>query len=414
MRARNRHLLGFSLSVLLLSVIAGARSQQAPPGQPKGDGLLRSELSLGGRTATLAYAPDLRAGDPTSKALLSTTPPVGVRMRVGQLDTTGTLRIGTIDLGRQERPAGRQGGAVGRQPAAGAGQAAVEGAQGPVPVRYDLWLEGANTGWQIQIIDADKSVVGQTALARKAAAAASPTLVAALVPEDRTLGRLLLRWGDYEAMTDVQFTSPSRRRIEDNRGVNVTTRRRHDEDTSALSRSRLLAQRNETAFVLPKGARLSVAFERTFARGERAEGGQNTRGLGVEGPDFAALMKTPNGAIVTLTESSVPRLSTDVPLRFGKTVLRTGNQVVGFPGAYGVWLKRVASGWRLVFNNEPDVWGSQHDPKFDAAEIVLTHSEGDAASRPFAVALVPTAPDRGRLVIIWGPHEWAAEFVAAG
>ena len=66
-----------------------------------------------------------------------------------------------------------------------------------------------------------------------------------------------------------------------------------------------------------------------------------------------------------------------------------------------------------MFNNEPDAWGSQHDPKSDAAEIELSHSEGHAAARPFAVALVPTATDRGRLVIIWGPHEWTADFAVA-
>ena len=56
----------------------------------------------------------------------------------------------------------------------------------------------------------------------------------------------MLRWGDYEATADVQFTNPSRRRIEENREPNVTTNRTHDEDTSVLSRARLLAERNET------------------------------------------------------------------------------------------------------------------------------------------------------------------------
>jgi DUF2911 family protein len=80
---------------------------------------------------------------------------------------------------------------------------------------------------------------------------------------------------------------------------------------------------------------------------------------------------------------------------------------------YGIWLKRVGSGWHLVFNNEPDAWGSQHDRKFDVAEIELTHSQGAEASRPFGVALEPIAADRGRLVILWGPHEWSADFVVA-
>ena len=394
-----------AVSVFLLILIAGVATEQAPLGQPKGDGLLRSELSLGGRTATLAYAPDLKASDAVHKGLLSaTTGAASARVRVGQLDTTGSLRVASIDLAgppqQLQTPAGSQ--------------STVAPGQGPAAIQYDLWLEGANNGWQLQVTDADKGIVGQIPLSRQAAAPASPNLVAALIPEDSIVGRLVLRWGDYQATADVLFTNPSRRRTEENRGVNVTTSRRHDDDTSALSRARLLAQRNETALVLPKGPRMSVSFQRTFARSDRTDGNPNTsRGLGVDGPDFARLMQTPDGAIVMLTESSVPRLRTEVPLQFGKALIATGNQVAGFPGSYGVWLKKVGSGWRLVFNNEPDAWGSQHDPKFDAAEIELSHSDGHAAARPFAVAIVPDGAARGRLVILWGPHEWTADFVTS-
>lgn len=398
---RNHRLHTLAVCVFLSILIAGVATEQAPPGQPNGDGLLRSELSLGGRTATLAYSPDLKANDAAHKGLLSpTTGSAPARVRVGQLDTTGSLRIGTINLAgpqQVEMPVDAQ-----------------TPGKGPAGVQYHLWLEGAGTGWQLQITGADNVAAGQLPLSRQPAAPASPNLVAALIPEDSTVGRLVLRWGDYQATADVQFSDPSRRRTVENSGANVTTNRRHDDDTSVLSRARLLAQRNETAWVLPKGPRISVSFQRTFARADRTNGNPNTsRGLGVDGPDFAHLMQTPDGAIVMLTESSVPRLRTEVPLRFGKALIDIGNQVAGFPGSYGVWLKRVGSGWRLVFNNEPDAWGSQHDPKFDAAEIELSHSEGHAAARPFAVAIVPRAADRGRLVVVWGPHEWSADFVVS-
>jgi hypothetical protein len=262
-------------------------------------------------------------------------------------------------------------------------------------------------------MDAGQTVVGAIALARHAAGPAAANFVAALIPEDSSAGRLVIRWGDYEATAEVQFVTPARRRIEENREPNVTTSRTHDEDTSVLSRARLLAERNESALVWPNGSRMSVSFQRTVARNERAANSRNRGGLGVDGPDFIGLTKTPDGDVVMLTESSVPRLRVETPLRFGNATIAIGNQVAGFPGSYGVWLKRAATGWRLVFSNEPDVWGSQHDPKSDAAEIALSHSEGHAAARPFAIALVPTAPDRGRLVIIWGPHEWTADFAMA-
>ena len=383
--------------VLLVGLAAGATTEQAPRAQPTGDGLLRSELALAGRTAILAFPPDLRASDPAHKLLLSAPPPASAgRVRVGQIETTGSLRIGTVDLGGPAAP-----------------EPANQAPQVPVTVRHDLWLEGADEGWQLQVTDANDALVGQVALARLGTTPGSPTLVASLVAEDIAVGRLVIRWGGYLAAADVQFINPSGRRPQENRTPNETINRQHDEDTSALSRARLLAQRNETAMVLPKGPRLSISFQRTFARGERVDGNRTSRGLTVDGPDFARLATTPAGSVVMLAESPVPRLRTERSLRFGKTVVATGNQVVGFPGSYGLWLKRVGSGWRLVFNNEPDAWGSQHDPKFDAAEVDLSHSDGHAAARPFAIALMPGGADRGRLVLIWGPHEWTADFVVA-
>jgi hypothetical protein len=402
MGSRNQRLQMTMVCVLLVGLIAGVATEQAPRGQPAGDGLLRSELALAGRTAILAFPPDLKASDPAHRLLLSATPRASAgRVRVGQIETTGSLRIGTVELGSPTTPV-----AGGPEPASAA-------TTSPVSVRHDLWLEGADEGWQLQVVDANKALVGQLALARHTAAAASPTMVASLIPEDIAVGHLVIRWGGYYAAADVQFINPSGRRPDENRTPNETINRQHDEDTSALSRARLLAQRNETAMVLAKGPRMSISFQRTFARGERVDANRTSRGLTVDGPDFARLTTTPSGSVVMLTESPVPRLRTERALRFGKTVIATGNQVVGFPGSYGLWLKRVGSGWRLVFNNEPDAWGSQHDPKFDAAEIDLSHSDGHAAARPFAVALVPGGADRGRLAIIWGPHEWTADFAVA-
>lgn len=369
--------------------IAGVSTQQTTPQAP-GDGLLRSELSLAGQTVVLATLPDLKAADPSHASFLAATPgATSGRLRIGHLETTGALRVGSLEL-----------------------QGATSAAGAPVPpvgARYDLWLRGTASGWALQVMDATQADVGQISLTRTAAPD-SGTLAASIVPEDRTVARLQLRWGTYQATAEVQFATPSRRRRSENGEPNTTVNRRHDEDTSALSRGRLLAQRNETATTLPNGPRLSVSFQRTFARGEAADANRNSRGLGVDGPDFARLMATPSRAVVMLADSPVPRLRNEVPLRFGQFVLATGNQVPGFPGSYGLWLKRDGSNWLLVFNNQPDAWGSQHDPTFDMGEVALSHSEGHPAARPFAIGLLPSAADRGRLVIVWGPHEWAADF----
>ena len=186
-------------------------------------------------------------------------------MRVGQLETTGSLRLGTVELTAPETPA-----ADSQQPAAANGRPAAPAA--PVAVRYDLWLAGAENGWQLQIMDAGKATVGQIPLARRPAALASPTLVAALIPENITVGHLVLRWGGYQALADVQFTNPARRRIEENRVPNATTNRTHDEDTSVLSRARLLAQRNETA-IRPAERSAAEHFIPADVRAERPLGG---------------------------------------------------------------------------------------------------------------------------------------------
>jgi hypothetical protein len=347
------------------------------------DRVLRSELSLGGYTATLSFQPALSADDPAHRALLTSPSPDTARVRVGAIEANAALRIGTVAVARAE-----------------SGNS-----------RHDLWLKGAGADWILELTQAE-SPVGEIPLVRRAATR-SPTLTMALVPELGSTGRLFVRWGEFAAAVDLVITAPPRsQRVTENSRPNTTVNRSHNEDTSVLSRARLLAQRNETAMVLASGERLSVSFQRSFAQGERAAGGgtPRTRGLPSDGPDFARLTTTPDGAVVMLTEASVPRLRIERPIQFGATQVAVSNQVPNTPGSYGLWLKRAGSGWRLVFNHEPDAWGSQHDPKFDAGEVPLQHSEGHAPSRPFAIGLEPLAAERGRLLIVWGPHQWSADF----
>ena len=380
-----RRLFAAIATVVPLIAASGSASQPSTTAQGAADGLLRSELSLGGYTTTLSFPPSLSADDPAHHAFWSSSPG-GSRVRVGAIEANAALRIGSIELARPERGNSR----------------------------HDLWMKGADNGWTLEVTQPASTgqSLGEIALARTTAAR-SRDLTIALVPEGGSSARLLLRWGTFAAAADLAIVAPPRsQRVTENARPNTTVNRSHAEDTSALSRARLLAQRNETALVLASGERLSVSFQRSFAAGERAAGGgtPRTRGLPVDGPDFARLTATPDGAVVMLTEAAVPRLRIERPLQFGATRVAIGNQVPNGPGSYALWLKRAGSGWRLLFNHEPDAWGSQHDPKFDAAEIPLQHSEGHPSSRPFAIGLEPLGAERGRLTIIWGPHEWSADF----
>jgi hypothetical protein len=244
--------------------------------------------------------------------------------------------------------------------------------------------------------------------------AASATLVATWSPRSRDAAGLALTWGDLRLEADVQFAEPKLPRPNPNRQQEPVNRK-HDEP-NAGARLLMLSQLNETALVLPNGQRFSATFARTFPRGQRtisAAGTLGRPGPDVESRDFARLMSTADGNVVELTESPVPRFVVDAPLRFGKVVVRAGNQAPGYPGAYGLWLKRAGSAWRFVFNSESDVWGTQRDAKFDIGEVDATYAQGGDATRPFGIALVPTAVDRGRLVLTWGPHEWSADFTTA-
>jgi hypothetical protein len=378
---------------LVLAVETGAQAPAKPPAKP--DGLLRTELSLMGRTATVSFAPDLRANDAAYRNIFAPAGQTGGRAKIGQLETNGTLRFGSLSVGKP----------------------------GASSLRFDLSIETTSDGWQLDIAavaaadgKADSSGGGKVALSRKPSAAASPTLAAVLAPVARDTAQLVLTWGDVKASVDVQFqeAQPPQRPAGARQPPPPINRKHDDENTSA--RLTMLSQLNEAALVDAQGARFSVQFARAFPKGtqpQSAAGTNRRAGLIVEGPDFARLMSTRDGAVVEFAEAPALRFTNDKAVRAGKVVLRTGNQAPAFPGAYSLWLKRAGSGWRLVFNQEPDVWGSQRDPKADVGEVELRYSKGGEPSRPLGVALEPTGADRWRMVLAWGPHEWAADFTAA-
>ncbi|PYR35537.1 MAG: hypothetical protein DMF90_13245 [Acidobacteria bacterium] len=430
----------FGVGLVVLALAGGliAAQTQSRPAQAPAESVLRSEFSLDMHTVSVSVSPSLRADDAANKSLFATGASTGSRVRIGQLATNGTLKVGTLafakndlrglryDLYLQGTRAGWQLGIVELPPpapppgAAAGGPAAASAAGAPLaaaaaapPAPGTAPPEAAAAPPTPGAAPAGPKPVGDVTLTPHAVSASSPTLVAALVPNTATAGRLVLRWGGLEASTDVQFTEPARLPAGGGGQPGQPVNRKHDEDTTAISRIFVLTQRNETAVVVPKGSRLSVGFARTLTKGQRAGAAAVNlgNGLGVEGPDFARLLSTPDGSVVQLTEAAVPRLAIEAPLRFGKLLLRPGNQAPGLPGAYGLWLKRAGKGWRLVVSQEPDTWGSQYDKASDVGEIDLTYVKGSEADRPFAVALVPTTTDRGRLTILWGPHEWSADYV---
>jgi hypothetical protein len=103
-------------------------------------------------------------------------------------------------------------------------------------------------------------------------------------------------------------------------------------------------------------------------------------------------------------------------LRFGEAILATGNVSPDFAGVYSFWLRAPAEGrdeWRLVFNDEADVWGTQRDPARDRVEVPLEHEVVADEAKELTVALTAQGVDGGLLELRWGTYRWRASFIAA-
>jgi len=138
----------------------------------------------------------------------------------------------------------------------------------------------------------------------------------------------------------------------------------------------------------------------------------NTGKLPVDGPDYAMLADIQPGDIVLPTRSQTLKLKTDVPLTFGDVTLTTENVAENYAGVYGVWIKRTDDGWRFIFNEKPDVWGTMYDPAMDVAEIDVDYATLDQPNKELTFEIAENG-DRGHLRILWGVHQWTAPFMVA-
>lgn len=125
--------------------------------------------------------------------------------------------------------------------------------------------------------------------------------------------------------------------------------------------------------------------------------------------DHVRFTQVQDGEVFAFVRSRATKLFTDADLLFGDTRIRTENAGPNYPGVYSLWLKRVGDGWSLVFNEEADIWGTQHDPSKDVAEIPLTMSTAKAEQQRFTVDL-EEQKNTGILRLAWGTTEWTANF----
>ena len=124
---------------------------------------------------------------------------------------------------------------------------------------------------------------------------------------------------------------------------------------------------------------------------------------------YAAIQSPVEGEVVPFIKSRPLKLKTPVDLRFGDTVVAAHNHGPEYPGVYSLWLKSVGGQWRLVFNDLPDVWGTQHDPAADKAEVPLQVATAADPVATFTAKLEPAAGG-GILRLAWGSTEWSVPF----
>ena len=454
MRSMRTDLVACGLGACLLATVAVGAGQEPDPAASAPADVVRSQLTLNLRAVAVSFDPALGAGDPDHRELLVTSGPASdTRVRVGEIEVMPRLRIGTLDgtaPGGSESPSAGTTTYVLLLARSGAGwsldlQATSGGDEGDpaTTAEHDDAAhehehddaEHDDPGHDLaghQHHDASEARrsrdgVGRVPLTRQAAGVRE-TFSATLVPTADDAGQLVLRWHDHLWTADFHFAEPPEPdeeepddqesggqdeadaaeaepepegeddESEEDEGPRVANDReslRFDSDTSTASRFLRLSERHETAVDLPDDSRIAVLFWQEQS---------------VDHADFAAMEALDDGEVVRLTQAAVIRLRSEVPLRFGGVAIPTGNLAPGFPGSYGLWLKRSGDGWRLVFNHEADSWGTQHDPAFDAAEIDVAYSQDGLATRPLGAALLPATAHAGRLVIHWGAHEWAADF----
>jgi hypothetical protein len=125
--------------------------------------------------------------------------------------------------------------------------------------------------------------------------------------------------------------------------------------------------------------------------------------------DYAKFQEVKTGDVFKFVGSRATKLITDADLSFGDALVKTHNFSDNYPGVYSLWLKKTDSGWNLVFNKQPDIWGTQHDPNHDVAEVALTSTTLEEEAGELLVKLEET--DSGAsLNIAWGNTQLSTPF----
>ena len=100
------------------------------------------------------------------------------------------------------------------------------------------------------------------------------------------------------------------------------------------------------------------------------------------------------GQIWRLGMNEATIFETNSDLTLGDTVIQAGR--------YSIWAKKVSpEDWTLIFNSEPDVWGLEHNPASDIAEIGLETSDLAETVERFTIELHPIDDANAEVLMKW-------------
>ncbi|MBI1783676.1 DUF2911 domain-containing protein [Candidatus Sumerlaeota bacterium] len=122
----------------------------------------------------------------------------------------------------------------------------------------------------------------------------------------------------------------------------------------------------------------------------------------INAPGFNRVPNTQtDGFIWQMGRDAATKIQTDADLLFGDRLIKAGR--------YGLWAKKVDGGWHLLINAKPDVWGTQHDPDADLAEVPMSLSKLDAPVENLKIEFLEEN-GAGVFRLTWGTDELKAQF----
>ena len=133
-------------------------------------------------------------------------------------------------------------------------------------------------------------------------------------------------------------------------------------------------------------------------------------GLEMNTSEWEQLQAMQVGDVFAFTLHRAMKIYTEFDLAHGDTTIKKENYAPEYPGVYSIWLKKVESGWSLVFNSQPDIWGSRHKPEFDVYEVPMTLTEREGPPAEKYLVILEQEGDDAILTMDWGNQQWATKF----